>query len=182
LAERSVVVGLIVVISGVALYIYSARYFLTYIPPSNPILPVPASDTPPYDFEPVDTIHAGSLTLNATANATGGIPHQGPMTFRMILVMNVTNTGSEDITDFHAVKVSVYNTDNDLFYTFGFLDDSNVTILAGESVSLSYRNNQTRVEFPFEPLRIYARVLVTFDENREVIVTTPLIEAIFAIE
>jgi hypothetical protein len=179
---KAVIVGLIVVISGVVLYSFSVRYLQTSIPPPDPIPPVSASDTPPDDIFPVETIHAGSLALTATANATGAIPHQGPMTFRMILVMNITNTGSEDITDFHAVKVSVYNTDNELFYTFGFLYDSNVTIAAGESVSLSYQNSQTRVEFPFEPWFIYARVLVTFNVNREVIVTTPLIEAMFAIE
>lgn len=179
---RAVVVGLLVVIIGVALYSFSARYIFTNIPPPDPIPPVSARNTPPEDIFPVETIHAASLTLNATANATGGIPHQGPMAFRMILVMNITNTGSEDIIDFHAVKVSVYSTDNELFYTFDFLNDSNVTILAGESVSLSYQNSQTSVEFPFEPWNIYARVLVTFDVDREVIVTTPLIEAIFAIE
>ena len=85
---RAVIVGLLVVIIGVALYSFSARYILTNIHPHDPIPPVSASDTPPDDIFPVETIHAGSLTLNATANATGAIPHQGPMTFRMVLVMN----------------------------------------------------------------------------------------------
>lgn len=151
-------------------------------PPSDPIPPVPPSENPPNDAYSIETLQVGTLLLNATASATGMIPHYGPISFNMHLVINITNTGSEDITDFHAVKMSVYNTDNNLFYTFSFQYDSNATILAGESIALSYHNNQTRVEAPFEPWNIYARVFVTFDVSREVIITTPLIDAVFAIE
>ncbi len=159
---------------GIALYDFS--------PAMNPLTLVPPSEDPPDNFIPVETIQAGALMLNATANATGMIPHRGPMTFRMHLVINITNTGTEDISDFHAVKTSVYSTDNELFYTFSFQHDWNATIPAGEAVQLSYHNNQTRIEFPFEPWQVYARVLVTFDVNREVIITTPLIDALYAIE
>jgi hypothetical protein len=174
---EAILVGLLVLMIGVMYYFAFAP-----LPLTNPIPPVPASEDPPnnrYDFQP---IQVGTLQLNATANATGMIPHQGPMTFRMHLVINITNIGSEDINDFHAVKTSVYNTDNELFYTFSFQYDWNATIPAGETVQLSYHNNQTRIEFPFEPWEVYARVLVTFDVNREVIITTPIIDELFAIE
>jgi hypothetical protein len=171
------IVGLLILIMGITLY----YFLLPGVPALEPIPAVPPSSASPDYFDPVETIQAGSLIMNATANATGVIPHYGPMFFKMTLVMNITNNGSEDITDFQAVKVSVYSNDNELFYTFGFLNDSNVTIPAGESVSLSYQNNQTRVEYPFEPWRIYARVLVTFDVNREVILTA-FIGAIYALE
>lgn len=170
----AVLVGLFVLMIGIALYGFS--------PTMYPIAPVPPSEAPPDNYISVETIRAGTLTINTTANATGMIPHRGPMTFRMHLVINITNSGSEDISDFHAVKTSVYNTDNELFYTFIFQYEWNATIPAGETVQLSYHNNQTRIEFPFEPWEVYARVLVTFDVNREVIITTPLIDALYAIE
>lgn len=154
----------------------------TFNPPVEPLPPISPSEIPPDSVDAMETIQVGSLLLNATANATGMIPHYGPMTFRLHLIINLTNTGSEAISDFRAVRVSVYNTENELFYTFAFQYDWNATIQAGESIALSYHNYPTSIEKPFEPWDIYARVLATFDVNREVILTTPLIFAIYAIE
>ncbi|MFX1367914.1 MAG: hypothetical protein ACFFAY_04890 [Promethearchaeota archaeon] len=154
----------------------------TFAPPMEPLPPIPPSDTPPDSIDSIETLQVGSLLLNTTANATGMIPHYGLMIFRLSLIINITNIGSEAISDFRAIRVSVYSTENELFYTFRFQNDWNATIEAGESVALSYQNYPTSVEKPFEPWDIYARVLVTFDVNREVILTTPLIFAIYAIE
>ena len=144
--------------------------------------PVPPSETPPDNYTPVETIQAGTLLLNASANATGMVPHQGPISFYMNLEINVTNTGSEDVHNFTAVKMSVYNADSELFYTFGFAYSPNVTILAGETLTLTYQNRETRIEVTFGPWNIYARVLVTFDTDYVAILTTPLILGMFAIE
>jgi hypothetical protein len=144
--------------------------------------PVPPSETPPDNYTTVETIQAGALLLNASANATGMVPHQGPISFYMNLEINVTNTGSEDAHNFTAVKMSVYNADSELFYTFGFAYSPNVTILAGETLTLTYQNRETRIEVTFGPWDIYARVLVTFDTDYVTILTTPLILGMFAIE
>jgi hypothetical protein len=172
----AVIVGVLILIVGITLY----YFLLPGMPTLEPIPAVSASENPPDDYISVETINAGTLVLNATA--TGMIPHQGPISFYMHLVINITNTGDEDISDFHAVKASVYNTDNELFYTFSFQSDSNSTIPSGETAAISYHNSQTQIEGSFEPWQIYARVLVTFDVNREVIITTPLIDGVFAIE
>ncbi len=171
----TVIVGVVVLMMGIALY--------TSQPEVYPLLdPVPPSETPPEDYDSVETIQVGTLLLNATANATGMIPHQGPMTFRMNLKINITNLGSENINSFRAVRMSLYNTDSELFYTFSFQYDWNATILVGETVTLIYRNHETRIEDPFEPWNFYARVLVTFNPDYETILTTPLIHGVFAIE
>ncbi|TFG97259.1 hypothetical protein E4H12_09120 [Candidatus Thorarchaeota archaeon] len=144
--------------------------------------PVPPSSSPPQNITMVETIQVGSLFLNATANATGMIPHQGPVTFIMTLMINITNTGSENVSNFHAIKMSLYNLDSELFYTFSLHPDWNATISADETVTLTYRNEPTRVVSLIRPWEIYGRVLVSFDTNYEAIITTPLIFGIFAME
>jgi hypothetical protein len=171
----TVLVGVVVLMMGIALY--------TSQPEVYPLLdPVPRSETPPEDYDSVETIQVGTLLLNATANATGMIPHQGPMTFRMSLKINITNMGSENINSFRAVRMSVYSNDSELFYTFSFQYDWNATIPLGETVALIYRNHETRIEVPFEPRNFYVRVLVTFNPDYEAILTTPLIHGSFAME
>jgi len=167
--------GYLVLMTGIVFYSLQPKVI--------PLLdPVPPSETPPAENDPAQTIQAGILLLNASANATGMVPHQGPITFNMNLEINVTNNGSEDVHNFTAVKMSLYNADSELFYTFGFAYSPNVSILAGETLTLTYQNRETRIEVPFGPWNIYARVLVTFDSNHEVILTTPLILGSFAIE
>ncbi len=166
----------VLVISMIGVAFYVSR------PVGYPLLdPLPPSDTPPDTYEALEPVQVGSLMLNSTANVTGMIPHVGPMTFNMILEINITNVGTEDITDFRAVKMSVYSTANSLFYTFDFQYDWNATISAGDTVILNYRNRETRIEHPFEPFDMYARVLVNF-ANQEAILTTPLLFGDLAIE
>jgi hypothetical protein len=169
--------------AGLVVLLVSTMMVVLYTtqPEKYPLLdPVPPSKIPPEDCNDTEVVQAGFLTLEATANATGFIPHFDPMSFKMCLEVNITNTGTEDITDFHAVKTSVYAPDNSLFYTFDF-QDWNATISAGDSVTLYYRNRETRIEQPFDPMEIYARVLVSF-ANQEAILTTPILFGMFAIE
>ena len=144
--------------------------------------PVPPSTHPPENTTAVETIQVGHLIFNATANATGMLPHIGPITFYLNLFITITNTGLEDITDLNASKMSVYNLDSELFYTFSIRPESNETIPAGNTETLVYHNQETHFDDPFGPWNIYARVLVTFGVNQEAIITTPLIYGLFAIE
>jgi hypothetical protein len=167
--------GLLVLMMGVVFYVSQ--------PVVLPLLePIPPSTTPPVNSTTVETIQVGNLVLNATANATGMIPHQGPMTFIMTLMINITNIGNENVSNFHAIKMSLYNLESELFYTFSIHPDWNATIPAGETVTLTYRNEPTRVVSPIGPWTTYGRVLVTFDINEVAIITTPLIYGIFAVE
>jgi len=149
-----------------------------------PILdPVPPSLQPPENSTDYETISVGSLILNATGDISGMIPHSGPIDFHLNLIVNATNNGTGDITDFHAIKVSLYYLDAGLFYTFGLTPDTNFTISAGQSVTLAFHNNITRISTSFNYASpVYARVLVSFDTNQECILTTPILEGIFAIE
>jgi len=168
-------IGFLILLSGIVIYISQpGLYSLLY--------PVPPSETPPEDYDTVETILVGPLLLNATANATGSIPHQGPITIRMNLKINITNTGNESVTSFRAIRMSVYNAESELFYTFSFQYDWNATIPFGETVILIYQNHETTIMAPYEPFHIYARVLVTFDTDYETVLTTPLINGMFAIE
>ncbi len=149
-----------------------------------PILdPVPPSANPPENTTDYETIAVGSLQLNATGDISGMIPHSGPIDFYVSLLVNITNNGTEDVTDFHAIKVSLYYLDAGLFYTFGLTPDTNLTIPAGQSVTLTYHNYITRIDTSFlMGSYVYACVLISFDNNQECILTTPILEGIFAIE
>ncbi len=145
--------------------------------------PVPPSDDPPVNYTDYETITVGLLILNATGNISGMIPHSGPITFNVALMINITNTGAEDITDFQAIKMSLYYQTSDLFYTFSFTSDENITILAGESLTLNCINKETLLYTSFNiAVGVYARVLVSFNSDQECILTTPILEGIFAIE
>ena len=154
---------------------------------SQPIVPtlldpIPPSATPPANFTSVETIQVRNLVLNATANATGMLPHQGPVSFIMTLLINITNIGSENVSNFQAIKMSVYNSDSELFYTFSIHPDWNATIPAGETMTLTYRNEPTLVYSTIRPWEIYGRVLVSFDINETAVITTPRIFGVFAVE
>ena len=171
-------VAFVIVVMGVLLLV---------LPPQveePPIIlePVPPSAHPPENTTAVETIQVGHLIFNATANATGMLPHNGPITFYLNLFITITNTGLEDITDFNASKMSLYNLDSELFYTFSIRPETNATIPAGSTETLVYHNQEYHCDVPFGPWNIYARVLVTFGVNQEAIITTPLIYGLFAIE
>ena len=173
------VVAFVIVVMGVILL----------VPPSQsedpPIIwdPVPHSENPPENYTSIETIQVGPLILNATGTISGMIPHNGPITFNVHLTINVTNNGTEDVSNFHAIKMSLYYQSSGLFYTFSISPDVNNTIFAGETVTLNYQNQETSLDASFSLTSlVYARVLVTFDTDQECIITTPILDGIFAIE
>ena len=109
------------------------------------------------------------------------MPHQGPITFVLSLTINITNIGNESVGNFQAIKISVYTFESELFYTFSLQPDWNATIPAGESVTLTYRNEPTRIDTLIRSFGTYGRVLVTFDVNELAIITTQ-IAGFYAIE
>ena len=167
--------GFLILTMGIVLFVSQ--------PDTYPLLdPIPPCDIPPSSYDIVETIQAGTLLLNATAYSTGFLPHQGPITFLLNLTINITNTGNNSVTNFQAIKMSAYTTDSVLFYTFSLRPDWNATIPAGETVTLNYLNEPTRIDTLIRPREVYGRVLVTFAINELAIITTPLIIGIYAIE
>ena len=157
--------GFLILTIGIVLYVSQ--------PDVYPLLdPIPPCDIPPQIYGPAEIIQAGNLNLSATANATGMMPHQGPITFVLSLTINITNTGNDSVGNFQAIKISVYTFESELFYTFSLHPDWNATILAGESVILTYRNEPTRIDTLIRSFGTYGRVLVTFDVNDLAIITS----------
>ncbi len=158
----------------------------TTTPPETPPLldPIPPSETPPIDYSTADTVQAGPLTLIANASATGEIPHFGTSIYEVTVVVNVTNNGNETISNFQAIKMSVYSITQELLRTFHLLPENNVTISPGQNLRLSYQNNDTHFVAPFRisDTSLYARILVAFGTDQEAILTTPRIWGILAIE
>jgi len=173
-----IIVFFIVLISGIVVFAITSL-----LPVSVPILD-PLSPSEDSVDHSVETIEAGNLLLNATAEYSGAIPHQPPINFDMRLAINITNTGASDIDDFRAWKASVFYSDSELFYTFSLSPDGNSTIAAGDSITLYFNNKGGRNLYasfwPFD--EIYTRIRVTFDVDREAILTTPLSFGDFAIE
>lgn len=179
-----VITGFVVLTIGVLyLQLPSLPGNISIIGPPTLLEPVPPSEDPPENSTDIETITVESLTLNATGYISGMIPHSGPITFHVYLTINITNNGIENVTDFHAIKMSLYYPSSGLFYTFSFSSASNFTILAGESLTLILANKETLLDTSFSiGSFVYARVLVSFDTNQECILTTPLLDGIFAIE
>jgi hypothetical protein len=89
----------------------------------------------------------------------------------------VNNTGITAIDDFQVVKVTVFYENATPVYTFGAVPEGNSTISADTILVLEYENDRDMITVPNSLLgagQVFARVLVTFDANSEVILTTPM--------
>ncbi|MFW9893856.1 MAG: hypothetical protein ACFFFO_16745 [Candidatus Thorarchaeota archaeon] len=158
-----VAIGLVVV--GVLLY-------------SNP---VPPPTEPPGD----DPEIVSKDGLEAWAEAIywqdfmPAIPEEGPP-FYTIIWLNVTNTGNTTITNFHAVRATIYfhNTSQELVT----LDlTSNIQYFVwpqigpGENVVFEFTNVRDSIFSPSieEGAVLYSRVLTTWETGSEMILTAP---------
>ncbi|MDF1539900.1 MAG: hypothetical protein P1Q69_13460 [Candidatus Thorarchaeota archaeon] len=144
--------------------------------------PLPAPEEPPgYDQVPVEI---DNVTLGALVQFYMFMPHNGLNSFSFHLEINVTNNGLTDIDDFNATKASVFFANGTLLYTFGLLPSGNATIEVGERRNLGYDEDRDMPTvlglLGWE--EYYLRVLVTFNSNTSIIVTTPVASVGVAIE
>ena len=107
------------------------------------------------------------------------IPPQGPP-FYMVICINVTNTGNITVTNFHAVRVTIYFHNSSLPLT-----TLNITstiqylvwpeIRPGESAEFEYTNVRDSIFSPTieEGAVLYSRVLTRWENGNEMILTTP---------
>ncbi|MFX0107668.1 MAG: hypothetical protein ACFE7R_05260 [Candidatus Hodarchaeota archaeon] len=166
------IIGMLAMFSG---YIWLIQPPIT---PSLEHLP-PPDEVPGYEVAPIVVSYT---TLNASAEFFGFHPHQGPWKLGFTLKVNVTNMARRHIEDFHAVKATIFRIDLTPVSTFG-IDAENATILSGETRILTYEESRylSRDTYTYET-EFFLRVLVTFDNDTEVILTTPLSWAGIAIE
>jgi hypothetical protein len=161
-----------------------------YNPPSNPSynpkesLPHIASP-PEAPGEYVNATVVGNLSMNVSGHFYTMDLHNSPATFDFSIDIFVNNTGVTAVSDFHVVKVTVFNENATPIYTFGVVPDSNYTVDGNSSWTNEYQNDRDMVEIPAGFLwaqYVFARVLLTLHSETEVILTTPLTEFWHAIE
>jgi len=133
----------------------------------------------------VDPIVVGNLTLSVTGVFFTMSPHNNPATFSFDLDLIVNNTGSVIIDDFQVVKVTLFYENATPVYTFGAIPENNSTIQADSILTFEYENDRDMIAVPSSLLiasYVFARVLVTFDVDTEVVLTTPMTSIPHAIE
>jgi hypothetical protein len=135
--------------------------------------------------EYVNATVVGNLSISVTGSFYTMVPHNYPATFDFTIQVNVNNTGHSSIDDFQVVKVTMFYEDAKPVYTFGVVPDR-VFIIEGDSTWVQeYQSDRDMVEIPSNFLwapQTFARVLVTFDNGTEGILTTPLTSFGHAIE
>lgn len=133
----------------------------------------------------VDPIVVGNLTLSVTGVFFTMSTHNNPATFSFDLEVSVNNTGAVIIDDFQVVKVTLFYENATPVYTFGAIPENNSTIPADSILTLDYENDRDMIAVPSNLLiasYVFARVLVTFDVDTEVVLTTPMTSIVHAIE
>ncbi|MHA2143363.1 MAG: hypothetical protein ACXADC_18285 [Candidatus Thorarchaeota archaeon] len=106
-------------------------------------------------------------------------PSEGPP-FYTIIRINVTNTGNTTVTNFHAVRVTIYFHNSSL--PLVTLDVTSTIqyfvwpeIRPGESAEFEYTNVRDSIFSPTieEGAVLYSRVLTRWENGNEMILTTP---------
>ena len=141
-------------------------------------LQVPPPLSPPGDS--VDTVVSQGLEARAEAvywqDFMPMIPEEGPPFFSVVHV-NVTNTGNAAVSDFKAIRMTIYFDDSMVP-----LVTLNLTLVGdlpeigpGENVVLEFTNSREQIYSPTidESTRLYSRVLVIWSDGMEMILTTP---------
>lgn len=163
-------IGLILVIGVVLVMIFHYK----------PNQQVPPPDEPPTDE--VAPIQVDYLVFEANVvfwqNFMPIIPPEGPP-FYLVLEITVKNYGNIPISGFTAIKTTVYfAATTRALHTFQLepLDSANNSIHPGEIRKLEFTNERSTIFSPDleEGTKLYARVLVRWESDQAVILTTPL--------
>ncbi|MHA2423497.1 MAG: hypothetical protein ACXAEF_01845 [Candidatus Thorarchaeota archaeon] len=180
--------ALTIVAIGVCVLVVGIGFWNVFSPtlPERRLLPeldpLEAPEEPP-GLEQVP-VSIDNVTLGALVQFFMFMPHSGYNTFHFHLEINVTNNGVSPITDFNATIASVFFENSTLLYTFGLAPKENQTIPVAERRNLTYDEDRD-IPIVYSNLGgnyFYLRVLVTFNINTQIIVTTPLTPIAVAIE
>jgi hypothetical protein len=142
--------------------------------------PVPPPSEPPGE-EP-EIIIVNGLKAWAVANYSQdfmpGTPEEHP--FYTLILLNVTNIGNTTVTDFHAVRVTIYFTDTDnTLVTLNLVSRIQYFVWPqigpNESVVFEYINTGESAFSPSieEDTLLYSRVLTRWENENQMILTTP---------
>ena len=144
--------------------------------------PLPPAETTP--GQTVDPVTVDNVTFQASVQFHMFLPHNGFNTFHFILDVNVTNNGQSTIDNLNATKASVFYENSTLLYTFGLEYILYYTLNPSDQRSFTFEEDRDMPtvlgELGFELL--YLRVYLTFGEDSEVILTTPLTQPLVAME
>ena len=104
------------------------------------------------------------------------VPEEGPP-FRMTIWVNITNTGNTTVSNFEAVRTTIYFQSNSMpLVTLELiLVEDSTQINPGESRILRFHNDYESIFSPTveEGTVLYSRILIRWGENVEEILTTP---------
>ena len=107
------------------------------------------------------------------------VPEEGPPFF-IVIWLNITNTGNTTVTNFHAVRVTIYFYNTDLpLVTLNLV--SNIQyfvwpeIRPGKFADFEYINIRDTIFSPTidEGTLLYSRILTQWENGGEMILTTP---------
>lgn len=150
---------------------------LVYI--SVPSVDVPPPTSPPTDV--VDFYHVGGLWFNASAYYWQDFmpitPAEGPP-FMFVIWVTVTNNGNSTAYNFTAVKATLYfaGTLKPLHtFALGRVDTGANSTSPGSTIVMEFTNQRTEAFSPSleEGTGLYARVLITWADSQEAVLTTP---------
>lgn len=104
------------------------------------------------------------------------VPEEGPP-FGTIIWVNVTNTGNTTVSNFEAVRTTIYFHNNSMLLVtlkLIFVGDS-TQINPGESCILEFTNDRSSIFSPTieEGTVLYSRILTRWSDGIEEILTTP---------
>ena len=107
------------------------------------------------------------------------IPPEGPP-FYLIIWINVTNTGTNTVTNFNAIRTTIYfHNTSQVFVTLDLMSSIQYIVWPqigpGESVVFEFTNVRDSIFSPTieEGAVLYSRVLATWESGGEMILTTP---------
>jgi hypothetical protein len=184
--EAAAIVAIILAILVVATLVVYGPWSQQPSPFYNPEESLPHLAAPTeIPGDEVNATTVGDLSLSVTGSFYTMSPHISPTTFDFDLDIFVNNTGSSSIDDFQIVKVTIFLENATPVYTFGVLPEGNSTIQASSVRTLECENDRDMVTIPHSLMiasQIFARVLVTFNVDSEVILTTPMSSVSHVIE
>ncbi len=141
-------------------------------------LQVPPPSVPPGENPEIIISHGLEVWAEASywQDFMPSVPEEGPPFYTVIRV-NVTNTGETTVSDFEAIRMTIYfdNTNVSLVTLNLILVGDWPQIGPGENTVLVFTNNRDSIFSPTidEGTELYGRVLTRWGDGIESILTTP---------